>query len=321
MPKAERLTSSSTKRIKRYPKSNAPKLVHKCPTVTPASPANSNHATIHDLPVELLYEIMLFSKSPSLPLVSRHLHQVFSSTPTSYKVEYLLEVTNSISPERPSFRKVIEKWLSHPICDLSVLQALEKRYVHPVHNLTEELIKPHFRLPKLLFKNLKPSSGGSDPGTQVLPLLEYLYRKRSIQVTSIHLSPIMALLRGSPQAGEYEIIPIPLPDPDSRRGYPLIRAVYGRSSSLVQFLLDKHADPWAGGAMAIKVAVSQKNLQLVKQFLSCTSIRSPLSLGVGFEQEILDTAVRYNAREIVEYLMNEKNYVPDMKTVQLLMRS
>jgi len=119
----------------------------------------------------------------------------------------------------------------------------------------------------------------------------------------------------------------PIPSPNSSNGYPLVRAVNGRSIDLIRFLLDRGADPALRGALAIKVAIQKKDLKLVKMLIEyeekvvledVTRKKKKVADRVTVTPTMLDMAVKADARHIVRYFMEEKGAIPSMKALLVI---
>ncbi|XP_006459114.1 hypothetical protein AGABI2DRAFT_201079 [Agaricus bisporus var. bisporus H97] len=274
---------------------------------------------LHSLPIELLYEIQLYALSPFLPYLSHYLSCTFNESPISFRVQYLLAACTSINKIPLQASDVLSKALRYSLCTPSVLDSLCSK-LDSLSKCKPALIEPLDRmytceLPRRLFRSLTLRSDGRDwhVGDEPLPFLKHIFNKGTR---------------------------FPILDPNSLQGYALTRAVHARHKPLIQFLLDIGAWPACKGGMAIKVAIKQKNLEMVKMLveraekrrvLSCTTLavgdggqkhegkRRGLEGGLEFaEQSMLKLAVKCNARDIIDYLAREKGIIPDMETLNSL---
>jgi len=312
-----------------------------------------------DLPVELLYDILTESACPDLPLVSRRLHAVCTSAPTSIRARYLISSFLALSPPppaassaphtpsnsqsiplssttieapssdlhdspaasstppssvpsiQPSNRSTQSKWifahaLLYPLCTLPVFLVLERIWPEssphdrrPMVDLDSGL----WNLPKRLFRSL-PSHKEvewSKEGERVgdpYPLLEHILRQYPFNA-------------------------------DSYSGYPLAMAVKAPHLPLVKLLLEKRANPGLKDGVAVKIAIAKKDLTLVRLLVERRDEgasgkggkgrrkRRKLSDRVEVNAGMLQLAVKLDARDIVQYLM-EKGCVPDMKTLKMV---
>jgi len=129
-------------------------------------------------------------------------------------------------------------------------------------------------------------------------------------------------------------------DPNCYQGYALTKAVHARHIPLIQYLLDLGASPIMKDAIAVKVAIKQKNLKIVKMLVEREDRDGPLASDspssakevqkkqkgkrrrledrVEVDQSMLRLAVKCNARDIIDYLAWEKGVVPDMQTLMRL---
>ncbi|KAI0077862.1 hypothetical protein K474DRAFT_1684027 [Panus rudis PR-1116 ss-1] len=278
------------------------------------------------LPVELLYDIFIYAGSESLPLTCRHIYNVFKSAPTSILAEYLY---TKIPPSQ-----LLHKGLRYPICTQPVIETMFRNPSIAFH-LERSSQRPE--LPRRLFRTLdsRPRQVGRK-------------RKAPEEQWSIDDEPLPFLryLYGHPQ--------IRRPDPNAWDGYALTKAVAAGFVPLIQFLTENGADPSCKGAIAVLVAIRKKDISLVKMLIerdgtmssmeeanergairqrigvqqqrqgdssprkSKTAKRRKLEDRVRVNQEMLKTAVRCNARDIVEYLVHEKGCVPDMQTIRMM---
>ncbi|KIK59373.1 hypothetical protein GYMLUDRAFT_74583 [Collybiopsis luxurians FD-317 M1] len=248
--------------------------------------------TLELLPVELLYEIQLFALSEHLPLTSHKFHQIFKSAPSSYHAEYIFLRTLS----KPGY--FFSRVLRYPLCSIPVLRFIKDlAKKHPVSTF-------HAELPKRLYSRLSPRKDGLHWNEQDHPLPfinELLDMGLTINV-------------------------------NSDGGYGLVKAVQSGFVPLVRFLLDKDASPGYKDDLAIRVAIRQKNLPMVKLLIERSDRDSAGLKGksknhhkkrklgdrVMVTKDMLKIAVKCNAQDIVDYLMNEKGCVPDMQTLYLM---
>ncbi|KAF8632196.1 hypothetical protein AX15_001962 [Amanita polypyramis BW_CC] len=185
------------------------------------------------------------------------------------------------------------KTLRYPLCNKDVLGIVYRRL--SLGNANQVV---SCELPKRLFRNLNPK-----PGNQLwkdndgpLPFLHYLYNVPGLR-----------------------------PEPNSYEGYALTRAVYARHEPLIRFLLEHGALPSCKEGLCVMVAIRQKNLALVKLLMERED-KSSINGGrknkkrkledrIVAGKEMLRLAVKCNARDIVEYLTQEKGVIPDMQTL------
>ncbi|KAF9009223.1 hypothetical protein BDZ89DRAFT_1104622 [Hymenopellis radicata] len=134
------------------------------------------------LPVELLYHIQLLALSEHLPLTSRHLKNVFDSSPNSFRAQY---ITHRIIPHSIDWPpNLYSKVLRYRVCTPPVLDIICTRCPQAsatnLHLMTE--------LPKHLFRRLdtrkRPRSDADEPlpgfaltmavHASFIPLIHYL---------------------------------------------------------------------------------------------------------------------------------------------------
>ncbi|KAF9261458.1 hypothetical protein L218DRAFT_498820 [Marasmius fiardii PR-910] len=246
------------------------------------------------LPVELLYEIQLYALSEYLPYTSKRLYIVYESTPTLLRAQYVYHRTSS--PPKTS-TELTNAILRYPICTTGVFQYIVT-HLFPNDNLNTTVKQPE--LPRRLFRTLttkKPPAKWRDTD-HPLPFLEFLY--------------------------DSEKSKIPPPDPNSHYGYALTKAVHAGFVQLVRFLLSRGATPVNDkkNGLTVMIAIRQKNLGMVKMLVE-RGERDNEGLGVEkgkrggnkrrkmedrfrVTPEMLQTAVRCRASDIIEYFTKEK---------------
>ncbi|KAF7327841.1 hypothetical protein MKEN_00363900 [Mycena kentingensis (nom. inval.)] len=247
------------------------------------------------LPVELLYEVQLAAFEPNLPLASRRLHAVFSSAPTSYRAQYILSCAGASSSS-----DILSLALRFPICTEPVLDIILRDW---------PATTPHRRseLPRRLFRTLAPRKSAEAP-----------FSTADAPFPFVH-----ALFTKLPQA----------PDADSHAGYALARAVHAEFMPLIRLLLARGASPAHKGGLAVLIAIRKKNLGLVRMLVEREEMdedgapapvvgakRRRLEDRVEVTREMLKTAVKAKARDIADWFMHDKGCLPDMQTLNMLMR-
>ncbi|KAG8213227.1 hypothetical protein J3R82DRAFT_11693 [Butyriboletus roseoflavus] len=249
--------------------------------------------TLTTLPVELLYEIQLFATSDTLPQTCKALYGIFTSSPPSYRAQYLVACTD---PSRIRKDGVLTKMLLYRICTKDVLEVYFRTRIPGETESAPEL-------PRRLFRALVRRSTDWSDRDPPLPFLRYLY-------TCPHLHP---------------------PNTNSHDGYALTKAVQVGFIPLVRFLLDHGATPAWKHNLAITIAIHRKDLGLVRMLVErmdrgtssskgeANGKRRKLEDRVEVTPEMVKAAIKCKAQDIVEYLTMEKGCIPDMQSL-LLMR-
>ena len=103
------------------------------------------------------------------------------------------------------------------------------------------------------------------------------------------------------------------PSANSHKGYPLCRAVLTSNHSLVSFLLDHGADPSVKSNLAVEVAISIRDLKMVKKLVEHPIIPSRMSRKrrrvedrVTVDSHLVEVAMMKGSKEIVQYFVHEK---------------
>ncbi|KAJ7158904.1 hypothetical protein C8R46DRAFT_404211 [Mycena filopes] len=280
---------------------------------------------LHDLPVELLYEVQLYSLSAALPITSKRLNTIFNAAPASFRAQYVLR---HLEPEHSHFSDVVSKVLRFPLCSISVLDAVLRTWPEGAPVSTEEEAPP---APS--FGQTKPSEVDDRTGdrstlvsapTAAPELPRRLFRALGPRTDREYTDndaplPLLRYLYASPR--------IPPPNPNSHEGYALTRSVHAQFVPLIRFLLEHGALPHHKNGLPVLVAIRLKKLPLVRMLIERADIggkrgakKRRLEDRMEVTAEMLKVAVRARARDIVEYFTQEKGCVPDIQTLHMLMR-
>ncbi|KAG9315072.1 hypothetical protein JVU11DRAFT_4184 [Chiua virens] len=274
------------------------------------------------LPIELLYEIHLFSTSPTLPQTCKTLHAIFASSPFSYRAQYLIACTESKSTHIRQ-DAVLTTILRYPVCTQDVLEAYFRRRDPRDMQMTA------LDLPRRLFRALVPRESRPCPRSPSDNDSSRASRTTHMPVDPAGWSdsdPPLPFLRYL-----YTYPHLRAPNANAHGGYALTKAVKVGFVPLVRFLLDHGATPAWKGNLSVLIAIHRRDLELVRMLVErmdmdtspsrkkSTRKRRKLEDRVEVTPEMLRTAVKYKAQDIVEYLTREKGCVPDMQTL-LLMR-
>ena len=236
-----------------------------------------------------MYTIQLHALSPSLPITSKRLVDVFKHAQSSFRARYLLYRF----PNVLDTGGLLSELLIYPICTRTVLEVVFKAIATTHPSLPS---KQHFKLPRRLFRSLSPSNRVGSINTGVHTFVEYLFQL------------------------------CPGPDPNSHDGYALVRAVQARNVPIIRLLLVHGADPQRRDNLAVILAIQSKDLTLVKLLVerdermgsSGPGKRRKLEDRVAVTAAMLTVAVKKQATDIAEWLMQEKSCVPDLRTLMSL---
>jgi len=242
--------------------------------------------------VELLYELELYALSECFPLVSHHFYNIFKLASPFFQAKYI--IGRALGDVAPAPSIIYTKALRYPLCNQLVLEAIQIQ----LKTLNLRLDDLHIQLPRRLFRALEPPTVGWSDDNQPIPLLQYLYH--------------------TPE--------IPTVNANANQGYALTRAVHANFIPLVRFLLAHRASPKCHDNLAIKVAIRQRNINMVKLLVDRSNSkerkakakRRKLEDRVVLDSSMLKIAVMSGAKDIVEYFYREKGVLPDMKTLKRL---
>ncbi|TDL20781.1 hypothetical protein BD410DRAFT_821720 [Rickenella mellea] len=245
------------------------------------------------LPVELLYEIQLFSLSESLPCVNKRSHEIFKLATSAFRAQFLIACFENVTNKRSRARGVMTKALRYPLCTIEVMETMFKSPLCPPLDATPEL-------PRRLFKALS-SKGQSEWSYRdaPLPFLRHLYNCDRIRP----------------------------PNPNSHDGYALTMAVYADFIPLIRFLLDNGASPACHNRLAVKVAIRKKDLGITRMLIESEWYDNNGRRGRDYTRPqqddriqvtpgLLKIAVQAGAIDIGLYFM-EKGVAPDIDTLRL----
>ncbi|ODO09917.1 hypothetical protein I350_02140 [Cryptococcus amylolentus CBS 6273] len=264
------------------------------------------------LPVELIQHIHVLAHNPFLPHTCRYIYASLHGTSPHYTAAYLLSL---YSPYGPS--EILVRALRHPVCDIDVALALneqwEKRRRMGNGKSTVTSLDP------MLGKRARSKSGSASPEPAIRPLAVRELPRRLFRVSKPEppIHPMITYL--------FETYS---PSPNSHKGYPLCRAVLQHNLPLISFLLVHGADPSLKDFMAVEIAISMKDLQMVKMLIERqpgeeTKTDSPakrVKLGdrVTVGTRMVETAIKKGANEIVNYLVHDKKVMPPLQSIMEL---
>lgn len=239
------------------------------------------------------------------------------------------------------------KSIRYPFCNERIIEAI-------LRDLPSSLnggdVLWETELPRRLFRNLQPKANSTSPtlssSSSSRASLSLKRRRDQVEVSGWHENdeplPFLRFLFTHPRLRKPEV--------NYYQGYGLTKAVFVGHLPLIRFLLDHGADPGCKDGLPIMVAIKKGDLSLVKLLIEPDSSpvvnvedghdehdgkrqrttnagtgakpnrakRRKLEDRVRISSEMLKTAVRSDARAIVEYFMNEKGCVPDMQTLMMM---
>ncbi|KAI1796980.1 hypothetical protein LXA43DRAFT_496928 [Ganoderma leucocontextum] len=294
------------------------------------------------LPVELLYDIHAYATSPALPLTCKYLYEVFKSAPATVHADYLVGCYQDLAAQSASVRAFgfVSRVLRYPICTREVLEAIFRNPNCSPASQADDPRRTLTVLPRRLFQNLAPrDDSGQRPWTdedEPLPLLRYLYgheRVPTIQTNSYdgyaltravyaEFTPLIRFLlahEASPECKDNLAVTVAI----RRRSLSLVRMLIERDSSISlagQATFDMEKRKRGEGPDHRDVVAAGRKRSRVSDMAPRSTKKRKLGDRVTVNQEMLKTAVKCDARDIVEYFMREKECVPNMRTVLLMGR-
>ncbi|KAK8858820.1 hypothetical protein IAR55_003050 [Kwoniella newhampshirensis] len=295
-------------------------------------------STLSDLPVELIQQIHLLALNPFLPQTSTCIYSILHHPSPSFVATYVLALYSDYGPN-----EILVRALRHPVCTVEVAKDVrriwDKRrgYIaptlndHPQHldkrsdddrhrsrsTSSPSPVRPTApplscrELPRRLFR---PSS--SSPSA-IYPLIRYLFDNYS-------------------------------PSPNSHKGYPLCRAAITSNYDLASYLLGKGADPSLKGCLAVDVAISNKDIKMVRLLVerdpTDTLVASPINSDSRVESgeskmgakrakkvklddririgtNMVEAAMKKGSKEIVNYFVYEKKVMPPLQSIMKLSKA
>ncbi|KAG8794990.1 hypothetical protein FRC12_019317 [Ceratobasidium sp. 428] len=277
-----------------------------------------------DLPPELLFDILVYSSSSHLALVSKHLLYTFKHASPIVRAEFTLcRYYESLekSHGRPSPNSVLHAALSYPICTIPALDALE-RISPPLLALSSaDRRRLNVSPGRWLFRNLftQPKLKRRKPG----PLSAVLN-----QGQNHHSSPRSNPLEFLKQLGSrYTLV---LLERESAFALSMCVRAGPAQHSLLQFLIRAGADPGASHCLPLQIAATVGNMDAMRILVEPLD-RENEQLGKvkgGKRRQMVDrvqptskvllAAVKAKHTELAHWLIHEKGVVPDMTTMHML---
>lgn len=220
------------------------------------------------------------------------------------------------------------KALTYPVCTLDVF----KRFLDllpgecgilfsgPPKSNEDGVRLQKYPLPRRLFRNLGSSSSPAtttedDNRFELLKFLYALPRICSFPTSTLESSS------SSPLVASAQCL-ILYPDVNAHRGYALIKAVQSRDLPIVRYLLEKGANPEMANNLAVKLAIHQRDFDLVKLLVEGPKLKSPAGLRqkdlVKVDATLLKQAIKARAQEVVDWFLGEKGAIPDMESLRML---
>ncbi|KAF8462472.1 hypothetical protein JB92DRAFT_3089526 [Gautieria morchelliformis] len=262
--------------------------------------------TLAHLPVEIIAELYLLALSSCFPQTCKYIYDAIKSFPPSVHAYYILgrhppAICWPSSKAGPTYiaGPPLTQALRYPLCNIPVLEAIRRIILLHTNIVNVNIATDVVELPKRVFRSLQDSDAPLDANSEPLPLLQFLWERR----TQVDFAK---------------------PKSNSHNGYPLVRAVFARFTLLVRFLLDHGADPRRQDCLAVRVAIVKKDLMLVRMLIEfepepgASAKKRRRTDRVAVEPSMLDLAVKYDARDIVQYFMEEKGCIPNIKTLKAI---
>nr|ODN80218.1 hypothetical protein L203_05806 [Cryptococcus depauperatus CBS 7841] len=276
--------------------------------------------TLVQLPKELIQYIHLLSLNPLFPLTSSVIYNSLHRTHSSYIAQYLLSVYSDCGPT-----ELLVRSLRHPVCDLQAAKAIKR-----IWNEQREA-------PTLAFSSVDEckepckvsDSHPVDPQHVMGPLLCCELPRRLFRKPAPPSTPIHSLVR--------YLFDTYAPSANSHKGYPLCRAVLQSNHTLAKYLLQHGADPRLKDHMALEIAISMKDLVMVKilierdpfetkmvcvqpcdENLSRSAKRIKLGDRIVVNTRMVEAAMKKGANDIVNYLVYDKKVIPPLKSIMNL---
>ncbi|WWC71002.1 uncharacterized protein I206_104955 [Kwoniella pini CBS 10737] len=296
-------------------------------------------STLTDLPAELLYQIYFLAQNPFLPRTNRYLYSTFHCPSAYYAATYLLGLYSTYGPN-----EILVRSLRHPICDVQVAKEMQRLwdqrrgYKEPSYTKSTPTKKP--RSSSIAEREnqhrsrSRSRSNSPTPQTQLLesPLTCSELPRRLFRDSLNPSRPIHPLIK--------YLFEIYSPSPNSHKGYPLFRAILTSNYELVSYLLSKGADPSIKDSFALDIAISMKDLKMVKLLVERDIIidqipKSPsptkdeskkgkkIKLGDRLEigTKMVEKAIEKGAKEIINYFVYEKKVMPPLHSIMKIGKS
>lgn len=220
---------------------------------------------------------------------------------STYVAKYLLDLYGSYRPN-----SILVKALRHPICTVEVAESIKRiwddrrGYIPPIpkqegdkedRGKRKSGDEDNITRTDERSTTISPSPPPRRPTKPALPVTE-LPRRLFRNLTSD--SPIPPLL-------EYLFQTYPTLSPNSHDGYPLSRAVLCQNKSVINYLLDRGADPGLRDGLAVEIAIKMGKIKLVRLLVD-----NPKGKAVDITSRFVELAVKSGSDEIVQYFVHDK---------------
>ncbi|WWD05325.1 hypothetical protein V865_003398 [Kwoniella europaea PYCC6329] len=282
--------------------------------------------TLTDLPIELLHHIHHLALNPFLPCTNHQLHSIFHHPSPYYASTYLLRLYSAYGAN-----EILTRSLRHPICTTEVAEEIRKiwdrrrGYIEsPISSETKRRDSiTSIEKGKHRHRSISRSPSPTPPPEPTAPALQCTEVPRRLFRDPFDPSrPIHPLIKYL--FDKYH------PSPNSHKGYPLFRAILTSNYELVTFLLEHGADPGIKDCFALDIAISMKDLKMVKLLVErdpSDSTPSPVKEGLkngkkvklGDRVEIgtrmVEKAIEKGSQEIINYFVYEKKVMPPLHSI------
>ncbi|WVF68848.1 hypothetical protein IAT40_003621 [Kwoniella sp. CBS 6097] len=329
----------------------------------------SGKATLTDLPAELIQRIHLLAHNPFFPQAARNVHLSLHNPSAYYAATYLLSLYEDYGPN-----EILVRSVRHPVCDVETAKEIMKiwdrrrGYVdpatlpassnrnntalgsdtasdNPINSLeSDRSLRRRSRSRSRSRSPTPPPPLPPPPSAPALTCSELprrLFRDPPSKSDPIH--PLIRYLFTS-----YA------PSANSHKGYPLFRAILTTNYELVSYLLQYGADPGIRDCFALEIAISLKDLKMVKLLVErnptgpgpgCVlgagarawpgpgpgpgpgqSTPSPVKTGkkvklndrVEIGTRMVQKAIEKGSKDIINYFVLEKKVMPPLQSIMSL---
>ncbi|OCF37266.1 hypothetical protein I317_00007 [Kwoniella heveanensis CBS 569] len=331
-------------------------------------------ATLTDLPAELTQRIHLLAHNPFFPLSTRSVYHSLHNPSAYYAATYLLSLYEEYGPNEivlrsvrhpvcdvrtaKEIKRIWDKRRGHvdPVSVAasngsdsgsgsgrregiasaeSTSSAEEKSFRRRSRSSSQSVSTSRSRSPSPAF----PPPPSAPPLTcselprrlfRDPPPLTTLATSTTIPRTSDNTVSIHPLIR--------YLFTTYHPSANSHKGYPLFRAILTSNYELVSFLLKHGADPGTRDCFALEIAISMKDLKMVKLLVerdstifgvdSTPSPHTNSKAGKGKKAKLNDRveigtrmvqkAIEKGSKDIINYFVLEKKVMPPLQSIMSL---
>ncbi|WVR06560.1 hypothetical protein IAU60_003591 [Kwoniella sp. DSM 27419] len=293
-------------------------------------------AALADLPSELLQDIHMQAQNPFFHQTSRNIYHALHRPSAYYAAQYLLSLYSHYGSN-----EMLVRSLRHPVCNVQVAQEIRRVWYDRYNR--QACVEP---APEA--ETMDGVSASMPTVPRVTPRSRSRSRSRSASSPTRQLRPTIPPLTCTelprrlfrdPAPSDRPIHPLITylfttysPSANSHKGYPLFRAVLTSNYDLVTYLLSHGADPGIKDCFALDIAITKKDLRMVKLLVERDPAGLPptpspvktnpikgkkakLTDRVEIGTKLVEKAFQKGSKDIINYFVYEKKALPPLQSI------